>query len=663
MHKLPDLRWEERYAWFRYNADEIFRWTDADFDRRIRKIAEEGATAIITYSCTHFRFSFIPWWDDILRCITRLAEACHRYGIKLVEHSSTNLRYNPLDDADWADLYRDVTLEGSSIDDFPGLREFVVSDPVMDGSPISSWVQIDGATGRPVRSYYHGYALCFNNPDYRRVYFSYLRRVFDTGVDGMMNDDIQYYPGACTCEHCRRLFRAQYGYDLPDPAHWGDFWYHFESPAFIAFLKFRQESTDRFYSDIIELEKSCGVHMLRPNYTSSILDCNWSALPFEHSAKYFTNIFQENNNSSMIRYSYPQFMTESIERHALAERHGVPSMSLFYPRRKDSVYFSWAMSHTWGQMYTGSAEQLDLTALEAPYRAFEKAHLSLLGDHRKVPDLAIYLSVPTRDYQDYSAYMTKGKPRPWSYWLQAACVSGLQTDMVFDTDDLESLKKQKMIVLAGVTMLSDAELERLRAFADGGGKLVLIGDCGTLDETGRVRPAGQAEAALGGNVTRLPHDPEEDAFFWDLTSRRTVGKATYIPFAGNPLPKIRNTRGRTLRALLPGRPAVELPERFLAGVYDVGDRYALHIADTKDLIPEGPCMVGHQDLIPGYCPGDRVDEAFTVTCSLPRKIRTVRLYSPTNEGALTLPVTNADGSAVFTVPAAAFGGYALIELA
>ncbi len=101
MQKLTDLKWAERYTFIWYNAREIFHWTEEDFDRRAREMHEQGITTAITFSSTHFRFSFIPWWDDIHRCLANMVKACHKYGIKLVEHHSSNLRFNPLNDEDW----------------------------------------------------------------------------------------------------------------------------------------------------------------------------------------------------------------------------------------------------------------------------------------------------------------------------------------------------------------------------------------------------------------------------------------------------------------------------------------------------------------------------------------------------------------------------------
>ena len=57
--------WRARYAWFWYNSAEIWQFTQADMDAKVKKYADAGFTHLITFSCTHFRWSFRPWWKEI----------------------------------------------------------------------------------------------------------------------------------------------------------------------------------------------------------------------------------------------------------------------------------------------------------------------------------------------------------------------------------------------------------------------------------------------------------------------------------------------------------------------------------------------------------------------------------------------------------------------
>lgn len=130
---------KEKYGFIWYSDYEIFDYDDSQLDQIAKKHYDLGYTILITFSGTHFRWSFYPWWDKITDYLSRFVSACHKYGIKVVEHHSCHLNSG---------------------------------DPLIDGVPISSMRTINGATGKPLLTVYMAYGLCYNNPDYRRIYFN-----------------------------------------------------------------------------------------------------------------------------------------------------------------------------------------------------------------------------------------------------------------------------------------------------------------------------------------------------------------------------------------------------------------------------------------------------------------------------------------------------------
>ncbi|MBQ8004558.1 MAG: hypothetical protein IJ299_05660, partial [Oscillospiraceae bacterium] len=220
--------WEEKFAWFWYNDDEIFKYTEEDFDRRARELHERGVTVIITFSLTHFRIGYYPYWKEINECIRKIATACHKYGIRVVEHHSAHLTSRLLDDGGWDSFERilfSYSRGTSKLETWKKVFPFLTYDFKIDGRDIRTFVQVDGRTGEACRNVYGAYSMCFNNPDYRETYFNYLKDVVKTGIDGIMNDDVQYFGdgNSCTCEHCRKLFFEQTGYTLPQPDKWEEF--------------------------------------------------------------------------------------------------------------------------------------------------------------------------------------------------------------------------------------------------------------------------------------------------------------------------------------------------------------------------------------------------------------------------------------------------------
>ena len=115
--------WQERYAYYWYTDKQIFRYTDADFDRDAAQYAKNGVTTILTFSNTHFRWDFRPWWPQLNEVLRRIVRAFHAHGIKVVEHHSTCLTTWPQGEAEWAMTERHwFALRNSSIESWPYLK-------------------------------------------------------------------------------------------------------------------------------------------------------------------------------------------------------------------------------------------------------------------------------------------------------------------------------------------------------------------------------------------------------------------------------------------------------------------------------------------------------------------------------------------------------------
>jgi len=67
------IRFTDRFGWFWYNDQEIFLDTQSDIDAKMKAMYEQGITHVITFSCTHFRWSFKPWWGKINECLKKFA--------------------------------------------------------------------------------------------------------------------------------------------------------------------------------------------------------------------------------------------------------------------------------------------------------------------------------------------------------------------------------------------------------------------------------------------------------------------------------------------------------------------------------------------------------------------------------------------------------------
>lgn len=673
--------WEQAIAYFWYNDDEIFRFTQEDFDNRAKDFADRGVTLVETFSFTHFRLGFYPYWKEINECIRKIVIACHKYGIRVVEHHSSHLTHYLRTMGGWkrfGESMQSYANGSGSYDNWYKTLRFLTADFMIEGKDLRTFLQIDGRTGEPAENVYGAYSMCFNNPDYREVYFNYLKDVVATGIDGIMNDDVQFFGdrNACTCRHCRKLFTEQTGYTLPEPGAWGAFFENYDDPVYVAWKKFKFGSTERFYRDLTRYYAELGVELIRPNYSSDILKHCPTCSAFGSCADLWHILEQENCFSAVIKESYMDFYTESIHRYAAGRRRGVPSVSMFYPDRPDSTYFAWALARSWGQLYSGTSEGFDITELEKPYRDFEQKFIRYYTAPDKMGDLSFYLSLKTRDYM---ADAFPRYTRKFMAGMQAAYVSGLCVDMVMEKDPLEELLRHKRIVASHVAMASDAELLRFSDYVKAGGTLVILGEFAVRDEDGRDRDASEVERLLGitpeadtpvclgaGRIYRMSFRNPEDEFqptVWVGRKGRSGMSDMTVPSKWE-LQK--NGTGEILRRIV-GVPNVQLTgnnKRIVAAAYGVENALAVHIVNLDETVSADVGYVSHEDLIPNFTVTAPKLTEITAQIRLPDgvsvKKAVVRTPETENETEVAFGVRN--GFAEVVIPGGIFSGYALLTL-
>ena len=674
--------WEQGFCWFWYNDEEIFKYTQEDFDEKAKELAESGITIILTFSLTHFRLSYYPYWEEINECLRKIVIACHKYGIRVVEHHSAHLTHWLLSDNGWEHLecnFFTYSRGNAKYDNWKKIFPFLTYDYKINGKDIRTFVQIDGRNGTPVKNNYGTYSMCFNNPDYRKTYFEYLKGVVATGIDGIMNDDIQYFgeENACTCEHCRRLFREQTGYELPTPEGWGKFFKNFDDPAYLAWKQFKFSSTERMRRDLVALYESFGVDLLRPNYASDILKHTPScSATFNRCMDLWHFVFQENCFSAIIKQSYLDFMVEAIHRFSAGRRYGIPSMSMFYPNRPDSTYFAWALARSWGQLYTGTFEGMDVTPLELPYRKFEKKYIRYYTAPKKLADLSFYLSFKTRDLTADARYRYMEKMLGG---MQAAYEARLGVDMVEEDYTVEELLAHKTIVASYTAMLSDEEIARLSEYVKRGGRLVIFGDFAIRDAVGALRSEKRIEELIGarlvfdtpirlgeGEILRMRFESAMPEFQPTIWSFRKVAEPKPAEAVVSKYALRKSGTGRCLVDIV-GTPCVSAAcenEHLAVTAYEVEDALAVHLVNLADTIAEKEGLVAHSDLLTHFTPdAERLGGIdLTVRYALSFTPTRAVLRTPEHEEEISVVIEKCGDAWNIRVPAGSFAGYALVTL-
>lgn len=687
--------WDARFGFFWYNDEEIFEDSQDDLNRKAEMFAAAGINHVITFSATHFRWSFRRHWNQITDALARVVKACHLHGICVTEHHSSHLTFNPLNADDERYMARILRVRKSSVESWPYLREDCDADPIINGMPLSSFRQIDGRTGQWARSNYRGWCMCFNNPDYRRAYLAYLETLYAVGIDGIMTDDVQWFGEghACACPHCRWLFHEQTGYEMPAPGpDWRAWHGNYDDPSYVAWLDFRFRSNENFHAAVKAHYESLGLRPLRPNYVSTALNRNWTGYTLE-TLPDLDWIFQECCFSTIIRYSWPHWAFEATHRFAVGRRRNIPAMAMFYPDRPDSMSFTWGLAMSWGQMYLATPEGFSLNAQEKKLRQFEQTHARLLRRQKKVSRLGFYDSRANRYfYKDAEARSLFALET----WIQACYRQNVPFDL-FQNEELDRLEQYSVVVLNEVAFLSDEEIVTFRTFVQDGGTLVWTGLTGTKDEhsTPRSQMAlaqawgleGELDIADGASVDGTPI----------AVHQIRAGKLVLVAgdFGLGPVARLHNAdRWQTtpvrvpfravsdaeqvtwrqitdlLIGLLPVGPDLtteNLPPDVIVTLFEAADSSALilHVLNATGTLDVAPgADVGHSDVIPFP---KYAGPPIQLNVRKPQHLSScavsgVRYYDPEAECSVVLPFFDNETTVTVELDPQSVCSYGLVEM-
>ncbi len=687
--------WETQFAFFWYNDEEIFHDSEKDLEIKAERFAESGVNHVITFSCTHFRWSFHAYWDLLNETLTKVVDACHKHGMLVTEHHSSELSHYIGSDEDLAYLKDILRVRQSRVESWPEIIASAKGDPVLiDDIKRSEMIQIDGFAGEFRPNGYHGYSMCFNNPHYRRAYFKYLESVYATGVDGIMTDDVQWiggnpYGNACSCQYCRQRFAESTDFELPGK---GDAWLRFvenpKSPAYLAWLDFRFRTVEEFHIAVKEHYEGLGFRLLRPNYCSSVLNSNPSAYALDTLPE-LDWVFQESCYSTIIRYSWPRWAVEEGHRYALGRMRDIPPMVMFYPDRPDTTFFCWALAMSWGAKYLGTDEGKNADETEKMLRQFEERHQRLLQNPKKISKLAFYDAKRNRElYQNYDT-----STGVWTTsWAQACLLNNVSFDFLL-TNERERIENYDLIILPDIAVLSDDEIEVFRQFVVNGGTIIWGGKSGSLNSEGMDRSDHELALLLG--VTEIPKECENQSislgkgtivFLPDGLEKTTPlngvnlmrfdadAKEKRVPYDSFSVAhqKQFNDLARYIESMIPGGSrlrAPDLPEGVLVSLFVSHDEsslviHVLNVSETLEVpIPEG---VNHEDRIPYP---EFSTQVIDLEVELPGRWSNCQLinasaYQPDRSDFVTLTVVKDDGGqkAIVKFDIEDLREYTLIEL-
>ena len=474
-----DLSWpnEDIADKFRYRADKAF--------------ASKVNMAVIFGA--HFRWDFMPLWNCLHDMLAFIAEELHARNIKLFDHHSSVLTHRYSNKEEMLAMRR----ENRHHVPFAPSRD-IAAEWTFNGSKFNDWRMIDVRTGKPVwLEQYTAEEFCFNNPDFVSAYLIYVKRlVAETGIDGLMSDDGIFYSGftSCGCQYCREKFINEYGLELP-PATDLSFWGNWQNETFKNWIEMRYRSTGDFAVRIKEVLPKDFPFMTCCS-TSYNAVCNNAGMTYSEFVRGCNMVILEmcGNTPNIDGFLNTQLAAQ-MHHLAIARENNTPCLGLGYGYSQATASLIWAFnkflgSDCWFSTKKGRlglpdsilSELPDDTEIIGKCYSYEADHPELFYNQSSA-NIAIYFSQNTRNY--YGGYITD-----YDIDYQKVCdylfTNGYDTDIVCN---IPESGQYKILVMASVACLDEAEIAALDKWITQGGILLASGPLGIFDKLGNTLKA------------------------------------------------------------------------------------------------------------------------------------------------------------------------------
>ncbi len=463
------------------NADRYYTNTPEACEERAAAVAAAGYDAVIC-SGYHFRLNWLDRDEDVREITRMIVEACHRHGLKVIEHVDLTIAYYDAYPLAWAN---------------------------------PDWFQLHAADMMTRHRIF-----CLNNPEFQRFYLDYVERwQRETSLDAWQMDEISWLGrGFCGCRWCREKWREEKGRPYPAVEAPGFFGTAFEDPEYREWMHWRGESINDFYDIVRESLVAINPDVKLFDYTTSSQSSPWAwtrGAPFEVRADHVDTVGTELNPVPF--ESYPAIADLLAQRRAVAEYAGRPAWAKF-DITEPSAYFCWAFGRTVGHSIWWSLSPDNETIppeslLEWPWQMDDETA-------RLDADIGVLLSGSTRDLVysfDYFDTEFRG-------WMQALLLRPFATRAIIEEEltQPDALDGYALIVLPNATAISPEQKAALMDYVRGGGRLLLTFEAGTLDTDGN--PA-EAPLIAEAGVTLLEGDVDPDTLpeLWPGASIKRMG--------------------------------------------------------------------------------------------------------------------------------------------
>lgn len=498
-------------------------------------------------------------------------------------------------------------------------------------------MMLGGSFGKEVMS------SCYNNPEWMALLEANTIAFVKAGFDGIWYDVGGYADGAvlyCHCKYCQdgwRQYAVEQGLPpdtaLPTVETGSDF----SKAANRVHLRWRYEIWEAGFRKIRDGAKAVNPELMFLHNLSAMPDgMLQTGLYYVALAKLYDAAHWEEWGHGTAPYSLlPSYF---LGRMAAGERPVVLVQNDRPERNEVQHRIALAEAYAAG----GVPQNPQFPEITDHFYTYLKREAEYFGKRESLATVAVVTSVFSKDYYENSAGV---KPAHWMGWLLQDL--HIPYDYLLAERDLtpEALGRYKAIILPDLAVMSDSQITVLRAWLEGGGRILATHDTARYDlemkDLGRGRLSALAGQSVDGSLRvevgagRFVFDagyPEKD---YTVSYPRDLALSTSLSVPGSPPANFKAALDWLVEGILP----IEAAARSTTAIIPQRQpgRILVHVINYNTY-PDGKQITK--------------DEKVQVTVTLPlgQKVRSVKGVSPDVEGFTTeVGVENRPGAAVLTL--------------
>ncbi|MBQ9366135.1 MAG: hypothetical protein IJT83_00020 [Victivallales bacterium] len=420
-------------------------------ERFMAEAVQKGRNTLML-SGLHSRHTYPNSDERVFEYIRNLCEAAHRHGLKVIEHHDTTLLWNT--DAGFRRLAERI-----------------------------------GEVNRSIATQLPGVQLCAFNPQFLKTYTEYLSNIVRCGVDGLQIDELGPFSHACSCEHCRRLFTQETGWQIPvdESEKWQQ---DFQRDITRVWTDWKLEHNRKIKGELIAEMRKINPHLalfgygVLRNLVSQAGPRHWNT--DMTSIGQITSMFGHEALASDPIMSARMFVPGQKLFNFFRYNNGIPIFTWLYTRNWFSSYFGYAVCNMNAQLPVFFAHGTESMPEKAPdFLKFDASKENMdITKAAPIAQVALLLAAQTRNWEnDFS---------PANALF--GCAQTLEElhipYQVIGEDTLakpEKMRPFKVLYLGMASCLSDEQMEHIRQFASNGGTVLLESKTATRDKWGRSR--------------------------------------------------------------------------------------------------------------------------------------------------------------------------------